>query len=162
MNTLKVSGFLDHSTVNGEGFRSTLFLSGCHHGCPGCHNLDMQDFNYGDTLSLETILSKISKNLPIIDGVTLSGGEPFEQADSLHPLLLKLKALDLSIWVYTGYTYELLIKDQKFATLLPLIDVLVDGPFIEALKTDTKKYVGSSNQRILKLVNGKVQEELSF
>lgn len=162
MSTLKVAGFLDHSTVNGEGFRSTLFLSGCHHHCPGCHNLDMQSFDYGDTLSHDTILAKIKKNLPIIDGVTLSGGDPFEQAESLYPLLVELKNLGLSIWAYTGYTYESLLKEQKYLALLPLIDVLVDGPFIEALRTDTKKYVGSSNQRILKLVEGKIEKELQF
>lgn len=162
MNTLKVAGFLDHSTVNGEGFRSTLFLSGCHHHCLGCHNPDMQDFDYGDRLPLETILAKIKKNLPIIDGVTLSGGDPFEQATELYPLLVELKALGLSTWAYTGYTYEMLLQEQKFVALLPLIDVLVDGPFIETLKTDKKKYVGSSNQRILKLTDGKIEKELQF
>lgn len=162
MTTLKVAGFLDHSTVNGEGFRSTLFLSGCLHNCKNCHNIAMQDFNYGDNLSTHSILEKIKKNSPIIDGITISGGDPFEQSMPLYELLLALKQLNLSVWVYTGYTYEYLIKHEVFSKLLPLIDVLVDGPFIESLKTDTKKYVGSSNQRILKLSNGQIEQELHY
>lgn len=162
MSTLKIAGFLDHSTVNGEGFRSTLFLSGCLHNCKNCHNKAMQDFDYGDTLSISTLIEKIKKNLPIIDGITISGGDPFEQSANLHTLLNEIKALGLSVWVYTGYTYDYLLTHETYSRLLPFIDVLVDGPFIEALKTDSKKYVGSSNQRILRLVDGKIAEELHY
>lgn len=155
MITLQVAGFLDHSLVNGEGFRSTLFLSGCHHGCPGCHNPVMQDFSYGETLPLDILWERIEKNLPLIDGVTLSGGDPFEQSHSLLPLLQKLKAYSISVWVYTGYVYETLAKDPSKSQLLPYIDILVDGPYIQSLHTDQTKYIGSSNQRILHLQNGK-------
>lgn len=162
MSTLKVAGFLEHSTVNGEGFRSVLFLSGCLHHCPGCHNPEMQSFEYGNDVPINVILAKIKKNLPLIDGITLSGGDPFEQATSLILLLKEVKALGLSIWAYTGYTYEQLLQEPKFKPMLELTDVLVDGPFIKALKTDTKKYVGSSNQRIFKLLNGQIEKELFF
>lgn len=162
MTSLKVAGFLDHSTVNGEGFRSTLFLSGCLHNCQSCHNKAMQDFDYGDTLSISSIIEIVQKNLPIIDGITISGGDPFEQSANLYTLLTQLKILNLSVWVYTGYTYEYLTTHESYRKLLPLIDVLVDGPFIETLKTDSKKYVGSSNQRILSLLNGKIKEELNY
>lgn len=162
MTTLKVAGFLDHSTVNGEGFRSTLFLSGCLHNCKNCHNKAMQDLDYGDTLSISSIIEKVKKNLPIIDGITISGGDPFEQSANLYTLLTQLKNLNLSVWVYTGYTYEYLTTHENYRKLLPLIDVLVDGPFIEALKTDSKKYIGSSNQRILSLIDGKIKEELEY
>ena len=84
MTTLQVAGFLDHSTVNGEGFRSTLFLSGCRHNCPGCHNPETHDPNYGEAMPLTQILERIKKNTPLIDGVTLSGGDPFEQADGVY------------------------------------------------------------------------------
>lgn len=162
MNTLKVAGFLDHSTVNGEGFRSVLFLSGCLHHCPGCHNPEMQSFEYGDDVPIQVILSKIKKNLPLIDGVTLSGGDPFEQAISLIPFLQEVKRLGLSIWVYTGYTYEELLQKPECHLMLEHIDILVDGPFIAHLQTMTQKYVGSSNQRILKLSKGKIEKELFF
>lgn len=162
MSTLQVAGFLDHSFVNGEGFRSVIFLSGCHHHCPDCHNQDMQDFNYGDLILDKVLLSKIQKNLPLIDGVTFSGGDPIEQSEALLPLLKAIKNLGLSIWLYTGYTYEHLLENATHQALLKWIDVLVDGPYVPTLKTDTKKYVGSSNQRLLKLVDGQIVEELSY
>ncbi len=148
---LQVAGFLDHSTVNGEGFRSVLFLSGCHHHCPECHNEAMQNFAYGDTVPVETIIERILKNKPLIDGLTLSGGDPFEQVEGLIALLEMLKPHQLTIWAYTGYTYEALCKDPLRAPLLPYLNVLVDGPFISALKTTSEPYIGSSNQRVLVL-----------
>ncbi len=158
---LRVAGFLNHSNVNGEGFRSTLFLSGCYHNCPGCHNTEMQSFSYGDLVPIPTIVEKIKKNMPLIDGVTISGGEPFEQAEQLYELLRIIKSLGLSIWVYTGYVYEELCNDPVKASLLPLIDVLVDGKYVEAL-TSSDLYIGSSNQRILKLANGKIENILHY
>ncbi|MEG1148779.1 MAG: anaerobic ribonucleoside-triphosphate reductase activating protein, partial [Niameybacter sp.] len=153
---------LDHSLVNGEGFRSVIFLSGCHHHCPGCHNVAMQDFAYGDQHSIQAILDKIKKNLPLIDGVTLSGGDPFEQSVYLLPLLQGIHSLGLTIWCYTGYIYEDLLENPSHNALLPYIDVLVDGRFEASLQTDTKRYVGSSNQRILKLLNGIALQELKY
>ena len=151
MNNLQVAGFLDNSTVNGKGLRSVLFLSGCSHGCPGCHNKDMQDPSYGESIPTETIIRRIKDNMPIINGVTISGGEPFLQGSSLLPLLKKIKALGLNCWVYTGYSYEQIQAHSYFKQLLPWIDVLVDGPFIEKLLTYDIPYIGSSNQRILNL-----------
>ncbi len=154
MSTLQVAGFLEHSNVNGEGFRSVLFLSGCYHACPGCHNQEMQAFDYGDTLDNSVILHKLIKNKPLIDGVTFSGGEPFEQCESLIELAKSVKEEGLSIWCYTGYTYDALRKDPQKEPLLHYIDVLIDGPYIEALKDEHLLYRGSSNQRILELKNG--------
>lgn len=162
MDTLQVAGFLDHSTVNGEGFRTTIFLSGCKHRCPNCHNEIMQQFDYGESVDISVLIDRIKKNLPLIDGITLSGGDPFEQSDRLLSLFKEIKSLQLSIWVYTGYTYEEIVKTAPHTQLLPYIDVLVDGKYIESLKTDTLKYIGSSNQRILKLSNGKVSSQLSY
>lgn len=162
MDTLQVAGFLEHSTVNGEGFRSTLFLSGCHHDCPGCHNPLMQAFDYGESLSISTIASKIIKNAPLIDGITLSGGDPFEQTEAVYALLMLLQPLKLTTWAYTGYTYEELLLDPHNARLLPLIDVLVDGRYVASLRTETHRYIGSTNQRLLKLEEGKIVDCLSF
>ncbi len=156
VNTLRVAGFLDHSVVNGEGLRSVIFLSGCFHNCPGCHNEALQDFNYGETLPIPKLMHRIQKNAPITSGVTLSGGEPFEQVEGLSILLKQLKACNLSVWVYTGYVYEELAADPLRASLLSNIDVLVDGRYIEALRDETLKFRGSSNQRILKLEAGKI------
>lgn len=162
MGKLQVAGFLDNSNVNGEGLRSVVFLSGCHHDCPGCHNSDMQNPDYGESLDHSQIISRIESNMPIIRGLTISGGEPFLQCDKLLPLLKETKKRLLDIWVYTGYTYEELLENQAFKKVLPWIDVLVEGPFVQDLLTTDLPYIGSSNQRILKLKNGLVQEQLDF
>lgn len=161
MSNLQVAGFLDNSTVNGEGFRSVLFLSGCHHNCPQCQNLDMQAFDYGDQVSSDEILKRILKNKPLIDGVTFSGGEPFEQSTFLIPLAKAIKALDLTLWCYTGYTYEGLLEMPEKKQLLKYIDVLIDGPFIVDLADPNLKYRGSSNQRVIQLQNGSLLNILS-
>lgn len=159
---LQIAGFLDHSTVNGEGFRSVIFLSGCPHHCPSCHNEAMQSYTYGESIQISDLLQRIQKVRPLIDGITLSGGEPFEQSKALVPLVHELKNLGLTIWCYTGYTYEDLHIHEDHKLLLKYLDVLVDGPFIEALKDSHLIYKGSSNQRILRLHNGQIQEELTF
>lgn len=148
---LQIGGFLDNSLVNGDGMRSVIFVSGCMHNCESCQNEFMQDFNYGDSASIQDILEKIKKNIPIIKGVTFSGGEPFESAAALSKLSEKIRDLGLSIWCYSGYTYEELINsgDNDKLRLLRLIDVLIDGKFNEALMGGASKYTGSSNQRII-------------
>ncbi|MBP1743494.1 MAG: nrdG [Firmicutes bacterium] len=150
---LQVAGFLDNSLVNGEGLRSVLFVSGCRHKCPGCHNAAMQDFSYGDTVSLKEILGRIESNVPLIKGVTFSGGDPFEHAETLSELADSIKAMGLNIWCYSGYTYEEIVRsnDESKINLLNKIDVLVDGRFDSAQKEGAPKYAGSRNQRIIKL-----------
>jgi anaerobic ribonucleoside-triphosphate reductase activating protein len=148
---LQVAGFLNNSLVNGTGLRSVVFVSGCRHRCNGCHNKDMQDYNYGDSIEVDEVFERIKRNIPLIKGVTFSGGEPFDSARGLTELAVKLKKEDLNIWSYSGYTYEELInsKDTYKLKLLECIDVLVDGKFDENLKEGAPKYAGSSNQRII-------------
>lgn len=153
---LQVAGFLDHSTVNGSGFRSVLFVSGCHHACPGCHNQAMQDFSYGESLSIMTLLERIKKNKPLLEGVTFSGGEPFEQCEVLSELAKLIKQEGLDLWCYSGYTYEQLKADSNKHCLLNLIDVLVDGPFIQSKANSELKFRGSSNQHIYALNAGHI------
>ncbi len=150
---LRVAGFLDNSLVNGEGLRSVLFVSGCRHNCNGCHNEAMQDFSYGDTVSLKEILDRIESNMPLIKGVTFSGGDPFEHAEVLGDLADRIRDMGLSIWCYSGYTYEEIMgsNDESKIGLLNKIDVLVDGKFEASKKKGAPKYAGSSNQRVLKL-----------
>ncbi|KHD37745.1 ribonucleoside-triphosphate reductase activating protein [Clostridium acetobutylicum] len=150
---LRVAGFLDNSMVNGEGLRSVLFLSGCRRRCPGCQNTDMQDFKYGESVPEEEIFNRIKSNVPIIKGVTFSGGDPLEQAEGLINISKEIKKLGLNIWCYTGYTYEEILKekDSNKLELLKYIDVLVDGEFKAELTENAPKYAGSSNQRIIRL-----------
>jgi len=149
---LRVAGFLDDSLVNGEGLRTVVFVSGCGHNCPGCHNEDMQSHEYGEEIEVEELFTKIKENI-IVRGVTFSGGEPMDQAEALSELAEKIKAIGLNLWCYTGYIYEDILnsEDEHRLKLLSHIDVLVDGPYVEGLKENAQKYTGSSNQRIIKL-----------
>ena len=139
--------------ANGIGIRTTLFVSGCTHQCPGCFNKDYQAFNYGkvwDSEAEDTFMSYV--NDENVHGVTILGGEPMEQTqdDCLYNLLKRIKTeTKQSIWLYSGYTFEAILKDSKKLELLKWCDVLVDGPFIENLKDLNLKFRGSSNQNII-------------
>lgn len=139
--------------ANGIGIRSTLFVSGCSRGCPGCFNKAYKDFNYGEPWSkaAEDKFMDYIKD-PNVHGVSILGGEPLEQTRD-HDLLNLLKRIKRetqhTIWVYSGDTFEGIIQDTKKKELLGLCDVLVDGPFIENLKDLNLKFRGSSNQRII-------------
>jgi len=147
---IQIAGFLDNSTVNGEGMRSVVFFSGCTLNCPSCHNKEMQTIQYGDSVDSSELMKRIEKNKPIIDGVTISGGDPFLQIDELIYLLGLIKESNFNVCVYTGQVYENLLEDNLARKALDLIDVLIDGPYIETLPTD-ELYIGSSNQRIIDL-----------
>lgn len=152
MKELQVAGFLDNSLVNGKGLRSVLFLSGCHHNCGGCHNKEMQDFCYGEKVKIEDIFLRIKNNMPLIKGVTFSGGEPFEQASILYELAQLVKEQGLNLWCYTGYTFEYILdnlNDKGWKELINSIDVLVDGRFEKDKVAKDLKYIGSNNQRII-------------
>lgn len=149
---LKVAGFLDDSLVNGDGLRSVVFVSGCSHNCPGCHNVDMQSHEYGEEIEVDELLVRIKENV-IVRGVTFSGGEPMQQAEALCEFAEKIKSIGLSLWCYTGYTYEDILNsdDEHRKKLLSYVDVLVDGPYMEELKDNAPKYAGSRNQRVIRL-----------
>ncbi len=159
---LQIGGFLHNSLVNGDGNRSVIFVSGCMHSCLSCQNEFMQDFNYGDTVSLSDIMQKIKKNIPIIKGVTFSGGEPFESAVALSKLSEEIRGLGLNIWCYSGYKYEELVYsgDSDNLRLLSFIDVLVDGKFVESLIEGASKYTGSSNQRVIDVKKSILKNEV--
>jgi len=148
--------------ANGPGIRVTLFVSGCTNHCKGCFQPETWDFNYGKPWSPEyenIILGELSK--PYCKGLTLLGGEPFEPSnqEALLPLLRKVKSMfpTKDVWCYTGFLYENLInptyKKHTVCTdeMLSMIDVLVDGPFVEEKKNLSLKFRGSENQRIIKL-----------
>ena len=146
--------------ANGEGVRVSLFVSGCTHHCKGCFNAETWDFNYGKSYTADTeeeIL--LALNHSFINGLSLLGGEPFEPENqrTLLPLLKKVKELfpGKNVWCYTGYLFDKELLGNSRARceatdeMLSLIDVLVDGEFIEELKDISLAYRGSSNQRII-------------
>lgn len=163
MKDLNVCGMLDNSLVNGKGMRFVLFLAGCPHHCPGCQNMNLQAYDSGEPLSVDAIFKKIEANMPIIDGVTLSGGEPFEQ--DATELLKMVKSVGLSVWVYTGYTYSELQELSKTRSyineMLTYIDVIVDGKFEKDLTEGAPRYVGSTNQHFILLNNGDYVDTLT-
>ncbi len=149
--------------ANGEGIRVSLFVSGCTHHCKGCFNPDQWDFAYGEPFTREvedSILATLGGCF--IDGLTILGGEPMEPANqrALVPFLRRFRAKfgdTRTLWVYTGCVLETDLRaESRWRTevtdeFLSMIDVLVDGPFVEELKDISLKFRGSSNQRILKL-----------
>ena len=159
---LKIGGFLENSLVNGDGIRSVIFVSGCNHSCQSCQNEFMQDFNYGEDVSIDDIVKRIKQNMPIIKGVTFSGGEPFESARALSKLSERAKGLGLNVWCYSGYTYNEIINsgDGDKLKFLNFIDVLIDGKFDEALMEGASKYTGSSNQRIIDVEKSLLENQI--
>lgn len=147
---IRMSGIEPESIVDGPGFRYAAFVQGCKHACPGCHNPQTHDFNGGYDVTVGEVFDDIVRN-PYVKGVTFSGGEPFEQTEALFELAKAVKGQGLNLMCYSGYTYEELKDRQDAATdnLLSLIDILVDGRFVEELKNLELAYRGSENQRVI-------------
>lgn len=153
MIELRYNKIRKYDVANGPGIRSTLFVAGCTHRCKGCFNKAYQSFESGEQWTAE-VSDEFIKHLneSIVKGVTILGGEPFEQImdDDLLNLLKRIKNETVcDIWIYSGYTIEQLQKNAKQNELLKVCDVLVDGPFVESLKDLKLKFRGSSNQRII-------------
>lgn len=142
-----------YDVANGPGIRTTIFVTGCTHNCKECFNKEYQDFNFGDPWTdKETEMVKDYLNQPEVAGLTLLGGEPFQNVEGLVPLLKEIrKSTDKDIWIFSGDTFETIRADEKKFELLKLCDVLVDGPFVNELKDLRLKFRGSSNQRIIKI-----------
>jgi len=148
---LRIAGVVRESIVDGPGLRHTIFCQGCEHACPGCHNPETWDLHGGEVVDGEVLLKRIPLN-PLISGITFSGGEPFLQAPALAEFAAYFKKYDLNIWVYTGYQWDQLLNHidrPGYRELLSYTDVLVDGPFIQSLRTTTHPFRGSSNQRLI-------------
>ncbi len=158
-----------YDVANGLGVRISLFVSGCSHHCKNCFNSIAWDFNYGNLFTKDTeneIIDFLKK--PMISGLTILGGEPMEIANQkgLYEFLKRVKneVPNKNIWCYTGYLLEDLLYGKVHIDitdeLLNIIDILVDGKYIEELRDITLKYKGSSNQRIIDLKQTLLKKEL--
>ena len=158
---INVAGEIKNSNTNGPGLRYVLFVQGCPHHCNGCQNEHTWSFKENRLMSIDEIFKLIANEIPIIKGVTFSGGEPFEQASELSMLAKHCKEIGLNIMIYTGYTYEQLqlksiLKESGIYQLLYYTDILIDGNFDKNKTNNPGIYRGSSNQRMIYLNKGKI------
>ena len=152
-----------YDIANGEGIRTSIFVTGCTHNCPNCFNVEYQNFQAGELWTdkeTATVVDYI--NDPNVAGLTLLGGEPMQNVEGLIEVVRAVRAAQpqKNIWVYSGYTWEEIISDPVRLSLLRLCDVLVDGRFVDALRDPALRFRGSSNQRVIaigeSLLQGKV------
>lgn len=134
------------TTVDGPGLRTSIYLAGCTHACPGCHNPDSWDFKGGVTMTLDEIMEVIDDE---DFNVTLTGGDPLMHPHTLPALIHAIKERGKSVWLYTGYTIEQIEADPLLAEAVTEVDTIVDGPFITDLRDPDLLFRGSSNQRII-------------
>lgn len=149
---VRLAGIAYESLVNGPGMRRVFFAQGCRHNCKGCFNPETHDFNGGELKDMDELIQDTLSN-PMIKGITFSGGDPLEQAESFAYMAKAFKGAGLNIWCYTGYTFEQILEkmneDEGVKSLINNIDVLVDGRFEIKNKREGLKFRGSSNQRLV-------------
>ncbi len=158
---ISILSIIHDTMVDGPGFRTAIYCAGCPNHCPRCHNPQSWDIQNGTMTSTDEIMKEIMSD-PFAN-VTFTGGDPMFQPEGFKELAQEIhKASNKTIWCYTGYKFENLQKNPQQLALLQQIDVLVDGPFIEALRDKDLFFRGSSNQRIINvrksLESGKVVE----
>lgn len=144
----RVLDIIRGTTVDGPGFRTAIYLAGCRHQCPGCHNPQSWDFNTGSEMTLEEIMDIVKEE---DFDVTLTGGDPLYSPESTAELTKAISDTGHSVWLYTGFTYEEILASPRLSLPLPYLEAIVDGPFVESLRDPDLLFRGSSNQRIIKL-----------
>lgn len=165
MSKIRIAGYVDDSIVDGPGIRFTIFTQGCAHHCFNCHNPETWDFDKGKDVDIDELISKINRN-PLLQGITLSGGDPLYQVNACLELVKKVKELnsDLDIIIYTGFTFEELAinfkKNNDLLSLLKLSDILIDGKYEDSLRDLTLRFRGSSNQRVINLKKTFLEEKI--
>ena len=158
VSMMRIAGIVPESFVDGKGIRYTVFMQGCPHHCKGCHNPSTHAFNEGRLVDIDLMAKEVNEN-PLLTGITLSGGEPLCQIPECIEFINKTKKLkpSINVWLYSGYTFEEAKNLKMFNELLPLIDVMVDGKYIEELRDLTLDFRGSSNQRIINIMEMKLE-----
>ncbi len=146
--TIRVLSVLHDTTVDGPGFRTSIYCAGCGHHCPGCHNPQSWDFDGGEERSVDDLMTEITED-PFAD-VTFTGGDPLFQAAAFTELARRIKQeTKKDIWCYTGFLFEDTRKKPQFQELLNHIDVMVDGRFELSQRDEDLPFRGSANQRII-------------
>lgn len=141
---------MEQTMADGPGLRTSIYCCGCLHHCPGCHNPQSWEMGGGRKMSIDDLMEVIKAD--DLSNVTFTGGDPFYQVEGFTELARRIKAeTGKTIWCWTGFTYEEILKDGHLSMMLPYLDVLVDGPYIESLREPGLHFRGSSNQRIIHL-----------
>ena len=147
---IRVLDILEQTMADGPGLRTSIYCAGCAHHCEGCHNPQSWDFKGGKEMEVDDLLDLILSDE--LSNVTFSGGDPLYQVEAFTELARKIKENShKTIWCYTGFTYEEVLADKRLSQILPYLDVLVEGPFVLALRDTNLLFRGSSNQRIIHL-----------
>ena len=144
---LRILHIVEGTSVDGPGLRTSIYMAGCNHHCPGCHNPASWNPQGGEERSLDELMQVIAYNEA---PVTLSGGDPLQQPDGTRDLISRIKhELGYNVWCYTGYTWEEIVNDPKLFKVVQELDVLVDGPFKMAERDISLRFRGSRNQRLI-------------
>lgn len=143
---IRILDIVRGTTVDGPGFRTSIYFAGCRHKCPGCHNPQSWDFDAGQDMDIDEIMDIVREE---DFNVTFSGGDPLYHPDEVVELSRRIVLEHHNVWLYTGFTVEQILDDDKLRCALRYIDTVVDGPFIEALRDPDLTFRGSSNQRII-------------
>jgi len=147
MNKLRVLHVVEGTSVDGPGLRTSIYLAGCSHHCPGCHNPESWDMNGGEERTLDELMDIIAYNEA---PVTFSGGDPLAQAQPLALLINRIKQeLGYNVWCYTGYTWQQVTQQPQLMAVVRQLDVLVDSPFLLAERDTKLRFRGSRNQRLI-------------
>lgn len=142
----RIVDIIEGTSVDGPGLRTSIYFAGCDHHCPGCHNPQTWAHDAGRDVALSELLKFVAEaDL----NVTLTGGDPVYQAEKLYPLINGIRKLGKTIWLYTGFEFEELCQLSAAKNWLPMLEAVVDGPFVEQLRDVTLPFRGSSNQRII-------------
>lgn len=147
---IHVMDIVPGTSVDGPGLRTSIYLSGCRHHCPGCHNPHTWDFAQGTPMTVDEIMQIVEENG---FNVTLTGGDPLYSLPAIIPLIQAINAAGYSIWLYTGFTHEQLLSLPDIEAILPLLEAIVDGPFEQDKRDLSLSFRGSSNQRIIDVRN---------
>lgn len=151
---MNIADYKRFDVINGLGLRHSLYTSGCSHHCKGCFNASIWNFNYGTPFTEEfedRIIEDLNIDYVKISGLSILGGEPLQNVDGLLPLVKRIKAEceKKNIWIWSGYTFEEILQDDKQKELLSYCDILIDGRFVVELRDLTLEWRGSRNQRVL-------------
>lgn len=145
---MKVIDIVRGTTVDGPGFRTSIYFAGCRHACKGCHNPETWDFNAGTEMTFDEIMAIVEEE---DFDVTFSGGDPLYHPDEVLELSRRIVATGHNVWLYTGFTIEEINANPDLLSAVEFVDTIVDGPYIASLRDPDLRFRGSSNQRIIKL-----------